>query len=412
MTARAKHATKLKISSRTDSFDEEIDCIVADGITQRILARTINCDAIKLPSNIILADPQFYKASKVHLLIGAELFWNLICVGQIRATQHHPTLQKTRLGWILTDRVMSKSGSGQGVCAMHATITGSELHNRVERFWEINKLAESSCESKEERACERHFVRNVEIDTSGRYVVKLPIDEGTLVSIGQSRDIAHNRFLSLERKFGRNNSFKDAYIKFISEYHELGHIKLVTDREINKSGAVYLPHYGVFKKGDLSGKLRVVFDASCKTSTGILLNDALLKGPMIQQDLVSILMRFCTLAYVFSADIVKMYQQIQLHESQTYLERILWRDSRDAAMLAFQLTTVTYGTTSAPFLVVRCLQHLAQVNANKHPIGARRILRDFYVDDLLTGADTLAEGRRAQDEIIQILNQDKFVLSK
>ncbi|KAK9678912.1 Pao retrotransposon peptidase, partial [Popillia japonica] len=51
------------------------------------------------------------------------------------------------------------------------------------------------------------------------------------------------------------------------------------------------------------------------------------------------------------------------------------------------LKTVTYGTASAPFLAIRSLQELANDTAND---GIRRvILEDFYVDDLITGGDSL-----------------------
>lgn len=87
-------------------------------------------------------------------------------------------------------------------------------------------------------------------------------------------------------------------------------LRRVSTQDREEGVSIYLPHHGVMKGEGQDAKLRVVFDASCKSSTGISLNDALMVGPTIQQDLVSILMRFRTFAYAFTADVEKMYRQI------------------------------------------------------------------------------------------------------
>lgn len=39
-------------------------------------------------------------------------------------------------------------------------------------------------------------------------------------------------------------------------------------------------------------------------------------------------------------------------------------------------------------------------------------MRDFYVDDLLTGADTIDEARRAREEVVEVLRLGQFELGK
>lgn len=96
--------------------------------------------------------------------------------------------------------------------------------------------------------------------------------------------------------------------------------------------------------------MRVVFDGSCKTTGGRSFNDIQLVGPVVQDDLFSILLRFRYNAFVVTGDIEKMYRQIERH-----LQLILWRDKSTQPIKIFQLNTVTYGTASAPFLSTRCL---------------------------------------------------------
>lgn len=78
-----------------------------------------------------------------------------------------------------------------------------------------------------------------------------------------------------------------------------------------------MPHHPVLKEDNLTTKVRVVFDASLKTSTGVSLNDTLMIGPTIQEDLWNIILRFRIWLYVMSADAEKMYRQVRVDDSQT-----------------------------------------------------------------------------------------------
>ncbi|KAI8116221.1 hypothetical protein CVS40_11656 [Lucilia cuprina] len=57
-----------------------------------------------IPKNIFLADLEYYKPQKVDLLIGGEMLFELLCVGQIKYNPSLSGLQKTSLGWIVAGR--------------------------------------------------------------------------------------------------------------------------------------------------------------------------------------------------------------------------------------------------------------------------------------------------------------------
>lgn len=101
------------------------------------------------------------------------------------------------------------------------------------------------------------------------------------------------------------------------EYQDLNHmyqIEETMDHDVKIH--FYLPHHAVIKDTSTTTKLRVVFDASCKTQSGKSLNDVLLVGPIIQQDLFSILSRFRTFRFAMTANIAKMYRQVLIDPSQ------------------------------------------------------------------------------------------------
>ena len=78
------------------------------------------------------------------------------------------------------------------------------------------------------------------------------------------------------------------------------------------SETYYLPMHGVLKESSTTTKLRVVFDASAKTTNSISLNGTLLVGPTLHPKLDHILLRFQTYLVAITGDISKMYREVQL----------------------------------------------------------------------------------------------------
>lgn len=68
----------------------------------------------------------------------------------------------------------------------------------------------------------------------------------------------------------------------------------------------------------------MVYDASAKKSSRIPLNQAMLVGTTVQEDLFNILIRFRLHRYFFTGDIKKMYLQKKVHESHQQLQKIIW----------------------------------------------------------------------------------------
>jgi hypothetical protein len=158
-------------------------------------------------------------------------------------------------------------------------------------------------------------------------------------------------------------------------------------------------------------KTRVVFDASCKDSNGISLNDALFKGPTLLSELFSVIMKFRCFKYVISADIKKMYRQTLIDREQTSLQTILWREDLEAPIEMFELLTVTYGTKPASYLAVKCLRELA-ISEKIRFLKAAEAIHDFYMDDLLSSSDTVADLLELKTQLVKLMECDGFELHK
>uniref|UniRef100_A0A0A1WIS4 RNA-directed RNA polymerase n=1 Tax=Zeugodacus cucurbitae TaxID=28588 RepID=A0A0A1WIS4_ZEUCU len=204
--------------------------------------------------------------------------------------------------------------------------------------------------------------------------------------LGESRKQAVARLISMENKFKSNNKLKEEYNKFIKEYIDLGHMRKVDE---NQKGKYYLPHQAVIKENNITTKLRVVFDASAKASNGRSLNDIMCTGPKLQGDIFDIILKWRLWEIVITADVEKMFRQIKIAKKDQEYHRIVWRENNMQKMDEYELTTVTYGTASASYLAVRKLIEIANKCPNKK---LQKIIKeDFYMDDLMTGADSVQE---------------------
>ncbi|XP_024893519.1 uncharacterized protein LOC112468532 [Temnothorax curvispinosus] len=382
-----KHSIATTLQSRDGRFAAKLLFLVVPRITETLSAQTINRCDLNLPRNITLADPEFCTHSKIDALMGAELFYQLLCVGQIKLG-NALILQKTRLGWILSGAIHDRGPASNRIAC---NLVVDSLDAQVAKFWEIEEVSSVRRLSDDERACEQHFSQTHSRDESGRYIVRLPFNSRKC-ELGDSYQTAKKRLYSLERRLARDPQLREEYTDFLDEYERLDHMTEIPVSDVAEEG-YFIPHHPVFKRDSHTTKLRVVFNASSKSSTGVSLNDVLLAGPTLQEDMFSIVTRFRTHRYVLSADIEKMYRQVKVHPEDGKYQMILWRRNTEDPIKIYILNTATYGTVPASFLVVRSLLQLSEDERRRFPLACRVFLEDFYMDDALTGASKLDQAR-------------------
>ncbi|XP_012214798.1 uncharacterized protein [Linepithema humile] len=108
-----------------------------------------------------------------------------------------------------------------------------------------------------------------------------------------------------------------------------------------------------------------------------------------------------------------MFRQIWLAKEDRDLQRIIWRYDSSEETKVYTLNTVTYGITCAPYLAMRCLKHLAtQPEAATRKLAAEALLHDFYMDDVLTGGNTIQKAIDLRKELTELLQAAGFPLRK
>lgn len=382
-----------------------VELFVLPKITSQIPVTTIDASVMQHFKDIKLADPQCYERGTIDILLGSGACAKIFQGKKLTFGENLPTAFETIFGWVLMGDLNYNNLPSAELQAFSCV---TSINETLQRFWDLEEIPENKPMNPDDVRCENHFKQTHSRTPEGRFVVRLPFKESK-VDIGETRDLALRRLLSLERRLKRDDILELKYRDFMNDYLILGHMQPIEPSIAQHFPKYYIPHHGVFKKDSL--KLRCVFDASMKSTSGKSLNDVLLVGPKLQQDIVDIILHFRLHEIVFTADIRQMYRQILVHRDDRPYQLILWHNEK-GELQEFQLNTVTYGVTSAPYLAIRCLHQLALQGQQTHPRASQILLEDIFVDDICSGADSLEEARDVKNEVVDLLSHGCFELRK
>lgn len=407
---KIKSFVDVTVKSRLNSFEWSSKFAVTKSISSRQPGEFIETSQWEILKSLQLADPLFYKPQHIDLLISTEIFLNLLVQGKISLGDGKPTLQNTVFGWIVGGTFTSQSSSTPLTCNLAIGKADESIDSTLKRFWEVEDFVSTPAKfTVEEDACENHFVENVVVKRNGKIQVRLPFKDSPEL-LGNSLDMARKRFLSVERRLDRDLSLKNMYVQFMDEYLSLGHMSPYKQPLVGSHFVI--PHHCVLRPQSTSTKLRVVFDGSARSSSNKSLNDILMVGPTIQQDLITTLFSFRLNKFALTADISKMYRQFEIDERDRKYQLILWRNNKEEPLELFQLNTVTYGLSSAPFLAIRSLFFIADRYSSRFPLGSKTLREDIYVDDILTGANDIETLLVKRAELMQMLKFHGLELAK
>lgn len=212
----------------------------------------------------------------------------------------------------------------------------------------------------------------------GHYEMPLPFKERP--ALPDNTELAMVRLNHLKRRLSRDQTFQKHYVNFMKEIIDRGDAEETTEDDV-KGETWYLPHHGVYHSKK-SGKLRVVFDCSAKYQETCL-NDHLLQGPDLINNLNGILLRFRQHPIALMCDVEKMIHQFHVSEPDRNYLRFLWWKEGDLERKPdmFRMKVPLFGAMSSPACANYGLKHLAQEYGNQYPLGAQFVMKNFYVDD-------------------------------
>lgn len=403
----ASGTVQMQISARyPTSFRANVNAIILKKLTSLLPGSSFNKSLVNRDelADLIMADPDFNKQGRIDMILGADVYTELILNGMIKAHDKSFVAQETEIGWVISGPIF-KQKTEEIIC-MVASL--EEIDERLQCFWELEEINGEKIWKPEEQECMEHFENTIARDEDGKYVVSLPFKKNASL-LGNSKRMAAAQFFQLEKKFGRQPELKTAYVKYIDELIENGYMKIAQNDD--NEPHCYLPQHPVFKESSTT-QVRPVFNASQKTSNGIALNDMLLTGPKLQENLFDIMLRFRSHKIAFTADIAKMYLHIKLNENDQRFQKIFWRENESEPLREYCLTTVTFGINSSPCLAVATVQHHAKNRSNKYPDACKIILEDSYMDDVSSGCESVEKAIKLRREICKVLAEADFPLRK
>lgn len=317
-----------------------------------------------------------------------------------------PFALKTKLGWV----VYGPTGNNKPahVKVNRVKIEDVTLDNLLinmynQEFKDVNSLDRGP--SEEDRQWIAKVKGSCQKINTGHYEIGMPFKK-TDPMLPNNRKAVVKRLEGMKKRLMNDDRFYRDYCTFMSDMIEKGYAEMVPEVELHDKIVWYIPHHGVYHH-QKTDQIRVVFDCAAKFK-GVSLNDALLQGPDLTNPLVEVLLRFRQSPYAFMADIKSMFLQVSVpQKDRDYLRFLWWPDGnlqQDPA--EYRMTVHLFGANSSPSCANFALQRTARDNSKDYSDATlQTVLKNFYVDDCLTSAET-------EEELVKVAHEVKSMCAK
>lgn len=94
-----------------------------------------------------------------------------------------------------------------------------------------------------------------------------------------------------------------------------------------------------------------------------------------------------------------MYRAVELTQSDRDFHRFVWRKDPGEPLQDYRMTRVTFGVSASSFAANMAVKQNAHDNIAEYPQAAETVEKSFYVDDCLTGADTVTAAMEMQKQL-------------
>ena len=150
------HSVSIHLRSRHTNWHNTLHCAILSNITGTTPSTKLDTSNWKIHKDIKWADEQFDQPGRIDLLIGADLFYEMLLPGRQTHPGNYPVLQETVLGWTLSGRTPTPFTQKE---PQHTFLLREDnsLEHKLNRFWEVEPVEQSTMTT-EQQACEQHFI--------------------------------------------------------------------------------------------------------------------------------------------------------------------------------------------------------------------------------------------------------------
>ena len=410
----------LRAETRAGS-DITLSLLTIPTICGPITGQPITCAMERFPhlTGLELADsggPN--EGLEIGILIGVDQYWDVV-TGKIVRGRSGPSAMQTRFGWVLSGPVPGVIAESHVTCSSISHVLTAETHSsrqelvclekKLQAFWDLDTLG---IKEGEESVYER-FLEDVSF-RDGRYCVRLPW-KSPRIMLPDNLELSQRRLYNLLKRLQQSPHILTQYDEIIRDQLRQGIVEAVDPSDAGPIGAThYLPHHAVIREDKLTTKLRIVYDASARSS-GPSLNDCLYAGPTFSQNILDILLRFCLFRVAVTADVEKAFLMVSVAEEDRNALRFLWVEDIKAQLprlAVMRFTRVVFGVSASPFLLNATIRKHVEGYRDGDYSFVEKFNRSIYVDDLTFGGKTEAKALELYEKSRQCLRQAGFTLRK
>ena len=354
---------------------------------------------------------------EVQILIGANVPQAHIQIEVRRGLDDQPMAIHTALGWSVMGTTYFEKHTDTEANVNLISTQDKLLNDQVEQFWKTESFGVNYNSKIDESIEDRHamsILNETAVLVNGHYQVGM-LWKRKSNQLPNNKYAAQCRFSSLVRRFNRDESLKTMYVSTMNDYISKGYACKMADDEIQRSNprTWYLPHHGV-SNPNKPGKVRVVFDAAA-TYAGTSLNQNLMTGPDLLNNLFGVLQRFRLYPVALTADVQGMFHQVKVPEIDSDSLRFLWKEDmqNSAPPDTYRMNVHIFGAADSPCCANYALRRTANENSDKFcETTINTVLNNFYVDDMMTSVNSETEAITLYRELVELLSLGGFHLCK
>ena len=362
-------------------------------------------------------------SDNVDIILSIDYGWTWLGGEVRRSTADKPLCLLTQWGWTLASAKTGAAGEKSSCFRTSVEVDNRELHELVDRLFRQD-FPDIPVNEKHPSLEDEHAIKQlretVQFDEElGHYRVGLPWvttreEAAKNLNAINSSDHALNRLKKSMAKIkaGHPDQLKHVKAQMQSMYDDEHAEFLDTDETPEGCPSWVLPLHIVFHPNKPT-KPRCCHDGRSKLH-GVCLNDHLLTGPDLLNDLLGVIFRFRLKKVTLSADIKGFFHQVYVDKRDVHVFKFWWYDDEGCNHPKLSMLKVhVFGAKSSPTVCTFVLRHHGQVMRDQiSPEVAEAIIRAFYVDDFLASYDDVTTARRVRKELTEVMKKGGFELLK
>ena len=162
-----------------------------------------------------------------------------------------------------------------------------------------------------------------------------------------------------------------------------------------------------------STKLRIVYDASAREKDNQpSFNDCLHPEPPLQNRLWDILVRSRFYPVLLTGDLKEAFLQVRIKKIERDSLRFHWKPPNSCKTSVLRFTRALFGMTCSPFLLGGVINQHLDTWEGQHPELIKEIRDGLYVDDLITGGETVKLTVVKKVTTIEVFKDASFTIHK